>query len=342
MSTSYITTHGTIWGEISSTGAMRAYGHDALGSVVTTFAGGAVQNTYRYKPYGGILSKTGTAANPSFLWNGRSGYRATGLTNADYYVRRRHFSVSSGGWSSLDSRWPRQRGFAYVGGRPTTTRDPSGLNGSNSTAPQGTCCCTPQNIQLADVKYYLDQTGASVQGGVCEGASPCEYYLGATFAVEVSSLYTANAGNGTPGPCKFDWTEVWNYGSPPPVSQACWPRDLQNCAAEGVCPGTLKCSLFDIPGSCIDEVFDSNPEQLACNCTYSFIVCITLTLSGTCGAPTIARYITFTATAVPTYFDYNQVYQFSVDVSMSSSPCNSATRTPEWSNCDEPSCDGSS
>ncbi len=30
------------------------------------------ENTYQYKPYGGVLAKTGTAADPSFLWNGGS------------------------------------------------------------------------------------------------------------------------------------------------------------------------------------------------------------------------------------------------------------------------------
>ena len=57
MSTNYISTHGMIWGEISDAGVPRSYGHDALGSVIETYVGGALQNTYRYKPYGGSLAK---------------------------------------------------------------------------------------------------------------------------------------------------------------------------------------------------------------------------------------------------------------------------------------------
>ena len=45
---------------------------------------------------GATLAKTGTAADPSFLWNGGSGYRATTLTTSAYYVRRRHYSTVSG------------------------------------------------------------------------------------------------------------------------------------------------------------------------------------------------------------------------------------------------------
>src|SRR5580704_209229 len=106
--TNYICTHGVIWGEISDAGVTTSYGHDALGSVTETFVNGAVENTYRYKPCGEVLAKTGSAPDPSYLWNGGSGYRATMLTNSDFYVRARHYSIDSSQWSTVDPIWPTQ------------------------------------------------------------------------------------------------------------------------------------------------------------------------------------------------------------------------------------------
>ncbi len=125
--TNYISTHGMIWGEISDTGVTTSYGHDALGSVTETFVNGAVENTYRYKPYGGLLSKTGTAPDPSFRWNGGSGYRAAGLSYSDVYVRARHLSSTWGLWTTVDPMWPRERQYAYSGNRSVTFSDPTGL-----------------------------------------------------------------------------------------------------------------------------------------------------------------------------------------------------------------------
>ncbi len=126
--TNYICTHGMIWGEISDTGVTRSYGHDALGSVTETFVNGALENTYRYKPYGELLAKTGTAPDPSFLWNGGSGYKASSLSNSDCYVRARHFSVGSAHWTTVDTLWPNEQPFGYANANPITVPDPSGMS----------------------------------------------------------------------------------------------------------------------------------------------------------------------------------------------------------------------
>jgi len=133
MSTSYISTHGMIWGEISAAGVTKSYGHDALGSVTETFTSSSVQNTYRYKPYGSTLAKTGTAADPAFIWNGGSGYRATTLQNCGFYVRHRHYSSSSARWTCVDMLWPSQPAFSYSTS-PQSQVDYSGLNICNCTA----------------------------------------------------------------------------------------------------------------------------------------------------------------------------------------------------------------
>jgi len=123
---SYISVGPTIVGE-STGGLSRAYGLDALGSVVATYTGTAVQNTYTYKPYGRVLAKTGTGGDPSFLWNGGSGYRATGLDCSEAHVRRRHYSSSHNSWTTCDPLWPTESPFSYLRGGVTRFSDPSGL-----------------------------------------------------------------------------------------------------------------------------------------------------------------------------------------------------------------------
>jgi RHS repeat-associated protein len=144
--TDYIVANGMMLGEVTN-GVMRNYGTDALGSVVQTYSNGVPENTYAYKPYGATLTKTGTAVDPSFLWNGRSGYRATTLTNSNYYVRRRHFSSTSAIWSSVDLIWPLERAYVYAADTPTTKNDPTGLAGISIPPPTNgsPCNCNTSN-----------------------------------------------------------------------------------------------------------------------------------------------------------------------------------------------------
>ncbi len=145
MATNFITSHGMIWGEISDTGVTRSYGHDALGSVTETFVNGALENTYRYTPYGSLLAKTGTAPDPSFLWNGGSGYRATGLVNNDFYVRRRHFSRNTAQWTTADPLWPEELAYSYAWASPCLLTDPGGLSPCTKDTP---ACNLPIDILL--------------------------------------------------------------------------------------------------------------------------------------------------------------------------------------------------
>jgi hypothetical protein len=112
MKKKYYTVEGEIIGERSEAGRIN-YGVDALGSVTSTMAGDSVQNTYAYKPYGALLSKTGTGADPSFLWVGTPGYRYTGRSHSDYYVRARHYDSTTGRWSTVDPLWPFQPQYGY-------------------------------------------------------------------------------------------------------------------------------------------------------------------------------------------------------------------------------------
>ena len=131
MKKTYYTVAGELIGEKTTGGSRTDYLTDALGSVTATVNQSAqLVNTYRYKPYGSLLAKTGTGADPSYTFVGSKGYRQTGNKYGDTYVRARTYSSVLGRWTTPDPiRW---RGgdwnyYGYVHQRPTVGRDPSGL-----------------------------------------------------------------------------------------------------------------------------------------------------------------------------------------------------------------------
>lgn len=122
--TNYISMDGMLMGEMTS-GVMRNYGTDALGSVVETVLNGVEENTYQYKPYGGLLAKTGVATDPSYLWNGGTGYRGS-IASLPIYVRARHYDTFSARWLTKDLYWPYERVYAYCDNDPLNSIDFSG------------------------------------------------------------------------------------------------------------------------------------------------------------------------------------------------------------------------
>jgi RHS repeat-associated protein len=135
----YYSVNQSLLGE-SGGGGRLDYLPDALGSNLATInQSGVAQNTYRYRPFGEVLSTTGGATDLRFQWNGESGYAVTALSYSEHYVRARHLSTSIALWTSVDPSYYRLReGFyIYVEQRPTLINDPTGL---------GTCadCCPDQ------------------------------------------------------------------------------------------------------------------------------------------------------------------------------------------------------
>src|ERR1051326_1808232 len=147
-----VTNYHTLNGEIiaETTGGVRTdYLSDTLGSVVATVNQSAqVVNTYRYKPYGVQLAKTGAGADPAFRWVGNAGYRQTGKKWSDVYVRARHYELTGGRWTTVDPIWPSGSQYCYVMALPTLNIDPTGLR----AAP--VCCCCPQSLEIADQQYF--------------------------------------------------------------------------------------------------------------------------------------------------------------------------------------------
>ena len=117
---------GLLVGERTTTGRID-YLRDALGSVTATASSsGTIGNRYRYKPYGSQQSKTGSNADPAFRWIGTLGYRDSSVTSEQSYIRRRHYSQTSGRWTSKDLLGF-ERKYAYGNASPTRFVDPTGL-----------------------------------------------------------------------------------------------------------------------------------------------------------------------------------------------------------------------
>ncbi len=124
--TNYHTVNGKLRGETTN-GVRTNYLTDGLGSITATVDSNAdVVNTYRHKPFGALLAKTGGGPDPKFLWAGDTGSRASGLAHAEQYNLARHYGSESAGWTTRDSLWPREAPYGYVGNNPTTDLDPVG------------------------------------------------------------------------------------------------------------------------------------------------------------------------------------------------------------------------
>jgi RHS repeat-associated protein len=126
--TSYISVGGRMISEVTD-GVILDYVPDALGSIHSVIDQDAnVVKTMRYKPYGEVLSRSGTVADRHYQWVGTYGYRATFAPSSSHYVRARHYTATGGSWTTVDPLWPHESAYGYVGGNATRDLDPSGTS----------------------------------------------------------------------------------------------------------------------------------------------------------------------------------------------------------------------
>ena len=121
----YHTVNGQLVGQSTGT-EFTQYLTDAQGSVTATVNGKRVTNTYRYKPYGERLAKTGSGPDPAFQWAGDTGSRVTGRSWAEQYNQARHYGTRQSSWTSVDPIWPSEKAYSFGAGNPTTFIDPTG------------------------------------------------------------------------------------------------------------------------------------------------------------------------------------------------------------------------
>jgi RHS repeat-associated protein len=172
---------------------------DALGSVTATMnQSAAIVNTYRYKPYGGLLAKTGVGADPAFGWVGSQGYRQTTKKYSDVYVRARHDDTTSGRWTSKDSApeiGQEFQRYIYANQAVTVLRDPSGLiptygPGCESIRADISIMC--HNLQFMKDKGMADKVNACMKSSIGKKPIRC-----APYTDDISwCLYRLCTGNG--------------------------------------------------------------------------------------------------------------------------------------------------
>jgi RHS repeat-associated protein len=89
-----------------------------------TDAAGNVVNRYRYDPYGNpIVGTTEAVANP---WRYAAGYRDDETGFAKFGAR--YYDPSIGRWTQQDPSGQDANPYAYVGGDPINSVDPTGLS----------------------------------------------------------------------------------------------------------------------------------------------------------------------------------------------------------------------
>jgi RHS repeat-associated protein len=151
-------------------GVVSYYITDALGSVTHLVDESfAVVKTMRYKPYGEILSRSGTMRDSVMQWVGSYGYRATSFPASSHYVRARHFSTLTGSWITADPLFPDERAYGYVNGMVSQVIDPSG-KGPVVDAVSSVCKAALNLLTGKDQSDLWD----SINKCVSEGGSGCK------------------------------------------------------------------------------------------------------------------------------------------------------------------------
>ncbi len=166
----YYTVDGQMIGYETGT-ARKDFLTDALGSVTAEVDQTGNTKTFdgRYKPYGGDFSSIGIRG--SFGWVGAWGYKDTGLTYVSHYIRSRHYSKSSGSWSSADLLWPMEKAYVYVNGRAVAMMDyfgafPEKLNKPKPKSVAPACVCGVKPPVVRNVPCPTCTIGPPPKAGV--------------------------------------------------------------------------------------------------------------------------------------------------------------------------------
>jgi RHS repeat-associated protein len=112
------------------------YHFNQVGSTLAlTDMKGTVTDAWAYDPYGRILARTGTSAQP-FTFSGAWGVRQEGEDGL-YQMRARYYDANTGRFLSPEPIWPQisdpkaLNPYQYAGADPVRFVDPAGLQGGN-------------------------------------------------------------------------------------------------------------------------------------------------------------------------------------------------------------------
>jgi RHS repeat-associated protein len=141
----------------------------------------------RYSAFGRNNWSTGTGCG--FGWVGSFGYRETGLFHMSHYVRARHYSNVTGGWSTVDPLWPDESAYGYVGGRSTGVTDPSG---------QASIPCKPfMNCLRAHSKSRCECVGGGKDPGLSIEKALCVFWQETSLGTQVGGSPPGGVGSCT-------------------------------------------------------------------------------------------------------------------------------------------------
>ncbi|MBX3117426.1 MAG: hypothetical protein KF784_00055 [Fimbriimonadaceae bacterium] len=228
--TNYYTANGRLIGEATA-GDRTDYLTDALGSVTAIVdQSQAVQNTYRFKPYGELLNKTGAAADPMFLWVGNLGYLFTALAIASHYVRYRHYSDVTATWITKDPVWPDTHTYGYANAIPVTVFDYWGLSPcqvqdrykdndcSKDKSLMGACIA--MICSFGTVKEMYDDLDAGI-GAVDKGLKDKYKYLKGIIGKKYSPVECCRDAHGKPVGPRLKCGIIIKIAFPPVVIPYC-------------------------------------------------------------------------------------------------------------------------
>jgi len=160
---------------LSSMGTRHTLLGDALGSVnQVVSAATSVTSVAQFSPFGYTIVFSGASVS-RLQWLGIYGYRTNSTRYSELYVRMRHYSITSGTWTTVDALWPRHSQYAYCEAQPTNQIDPSGL-----------ASCNPRVVEaIARRTCALVFRTYSIQMDACANCDPaycaCILSLNVTF-----------------------------------------------------------------------------------------------------------------------------------------------------------------
>lgn len=228
---SYYSVYGEILGEEAS-GTRRDYLTDSLGSVTKTINSSATtENTYTYKPYGEILSRSGSGLDPSFLWCGTLGYRKN-VSYSTVYVRAREYVPVIKTWTSRDTG-PYEPGFMneyqYCRNSPCSRIDPTGMASKGCDARvfarEYLCPCkylcknnltemsdipNPNFIPKTDCPHLTDKKSRSIINAMCRADHGRQVDPSVSKFMTTARTCRCMAQNGTLTACTIYDRRLWD------------------------------------------------------------------------------------------------------------------------------------
>ena len=209
--TNYYSVNGVIIAEPTTGQSRLDYVTDALGSVIANVDQTlTVKSTARYKPYGAVLSETGT--QPMYRWVGGAGYRTDGTAYCDIYVRSATYQTTVGRWVSTGHSRNRLS-YAYVGCNPSVATDIMGTGqAQKSLASPGSRKALGSGTSVSGYASCFNLTKTTVQAKKCPGQnSPKTVYriAGEILFCNYEETNIACPSVGSPGDSGF--FAAWPY-----------------------------------------------------------------------------------------------------------------------------------